>query len=294
MSVASPNVPLGIRVQLAEAAIQQTADEIGVDILHVKGYALDPHLRWPGRRSSDADILVRPDHLRALGDTLQSRGWNRVTGFEEGSSFAHSLTLRHEVWGYADVHRLFPGLGPDPAASFDILWRDRHANDVAGTACTVPSAAGQALILMLHAARAKGQPNAARDLETAWTGADEQSRAAIRELVAELGAEVGFAAATGTLDAYRDRPDYLLWKVASQGGTRFEDWWAQFRAAGSPGKALLVAARAPLVNVEHLARVLGRQPTRAEIVKEFFARPWRGLREVRTTSARGAHHERGR
>ena len=34
-----------------------------------------------------------------------------------------------------------------------------------------------------------------------------------------------------------------------------------------------VIARAPLVNIDHLAHRLGRRPTRREVVVEFFARP---------------------
>ena len=64
--------------------------------------------------------------------------------------------------------------------------------------------------------------------------------------------------------------DYRLWKVVSQGGSRSEEWWARVRAAPNLGAALQVAARAPLVNVDHLAHRLGRRPTRREIVVEFF------------------------
>ena len=49
---------------------------------------------------------------------------------------------------------------------------------------------------------------------------------------------------------------------------------------GAERSALRLAARAPLVNVDHLAHRLGRTPTRGEIVAEFFRRPARALREA--------------
>lgn len=272
-------IPWSARVQLGHAAIQRLAEATDTDVLHVKGFALDDALIWPGREGSDADVLVRPAHLRRFVAELHKAEWERAIGFDQGSSFGHSLALRHDNWGNADVHRFFPGLGPDPAASFDVLWRDRRVHEIAGVPCPVPNLAGQALILILHAGRTHDDARADSDLQSAWTDAEEGLRADVQRLVTELGAEVGFAAATGQLERYRDRPDYLLWKVASQGGTRFEEWRGRIRAAGSPQAALRLALRAPLVNVEHLSEVLGRRPTFAEIVAEFFRRPVKAILE---------------
>jgi hypothetical protein len=53
-----------------------------------------------------------------------------------------------------------------------------------------------------------------------------------------------------------------------------EEWLARVRAArGLRGKARLLM-RAPLVNIDHLANVLGREPTRGEVCREFAHR-WR-------------------
>jgi len=100
---------------------------------------------------------------------------------------------------------------------------------------------------------------------------------------------VAFAAAVGELERYRGEPDYRLWNVVSEGGSRSEDWWARVRAAPSFAAAMRVVARAPLVNVDHLAHRLGRPPTRFEIVTEFFARPARAVGEAgRALRRRGA------
>ena len=98
---------------------------------------------------------------------------------------------------------------------------------------------------------------------------------------------MAFAAATGELDRFRDRRDYDLWRVTIQGGTRFEEWWARIKAAPSIGEAARVALRAPLVNTDHMAALLGRPPTRPEIVREFAARPARGIVEQMERLRRG-------
>lgn len=273
------DIPWNVRIRLGHAAIQRLAEAADVDVLHLKGFALDESLSWPGREGTDADVLVRPSHLHRFVTDLQNAGWVRAVGFDEGSSFGHSLAMRHDSWGNADVHRFFPGLGLDAAASFDILWRDHGVREIAGVPCAVPSLPAQALVLIVHAGRTHDDPRAERDLHAVWTQAPAQLRSQIEELVAELGAEVGFAAATGGLERYRDRRDYLLWKVASQGGTRFEEWLGRVRAAETPLAGLRLALRAPLVNVEHMTEVMGRRPTRREIVAEFFRRPAAGFVE---------------
>jgi hypothetical protein len=142
----------------------------------------------------------------------------------------------------------------------------------------VPSVPAQAVLLVLNAARSR--TTAKPDVRTAWRDADEDRRAAIDVLVAELDARVAFAAATGGLDRYRHERDYRLWKIVSEGGSRSAEWRARVRAAPDLRSALRVAARAPKVNVDHLAHRLGRAPTRGEIVAEFFRRPARALREA--------------
>lgn len=272
-----------MRLQLGHAAVQAVADSVGAQVLHIKGNALDESLRWEGREGTDVDILVRPDDVRALLAALRAQGWRRVIGFEDGSAFGHAATLAHDDWGYVDVHRWFPGLSVPAADAFDRLWSGRGVRTIAGCECAVPELPGQALLLILHAARSESRGRARLDVEVCWEQADEGARSAIRKLVEELGAEVAFAAAVGGLERFRGRRDYLLWKTVSRGGTRFEEWWARAWAAGDLRQFLRTLGRAPFVNVPHLALLLGRHPTRTEIVREFFDRPIRGLREQAAT-----------
>ena len=258
--------------------MQHLADSIGVDLLHIKGAAVDPSLRPSGYAGTDVDVMVRPDHLARLDDALRANGWILYTTFASGSPFGHAQTYLHDAWGYIDVHRFFPGIRVAPGPAFERLWNDRHRIEIAGIGCNVPDVPAQALVLILNAARAG---SAARyDLAAVWRDAPDERRAGITSLVDDLDAHVAFAAAVGELEQYRGARDYRLWKVVSSGGSRSEEWWARVRAAPTLSQSLLVIARAPLVNVDHLAARLGRRPTRREVVAEFFGRPARAIGEA--------------
>ena len=268
-------IPMAVRLQLAHAAVQAVAGRAGIDLLHIKGYALDPALR-EGRSSSDVDVLVRPDHVRRATRAFLDAGWKRIIGFETGSAFAHSLTLHHPMWGYLDLHRVNPGI---PPASFSRMWRTRGEALIGGVSCPVPDLPTQRLILILHVARSLPSARGRRDLERAWHEASPAEREEVRATAASLGALLGFDVAFGRIDDHRDDPAYDLWRVESQGGTRVDEWRARLRAADTLAAKLRLVVLMPLVNVEHLTNMWGRPPTRGEVVREFFARPARGVRE---------------
>lgn len=279
-------VPLEVRIGFAHASAQCVADRLGVDVLHVKGAALDPTL-VPGRGYSDADVLARPQDVEALLGELCRHGWDLINTFPYSSSFEHSATLRHRDFGLLDLHRTYPGAGPTPAAAFAALWEEHQATVLGGVACPVPSRDAQAALLLLHAAREGGDPKSLHDIESVWTSAPSDRRARIVDWVDRLDAGLGFSVITGTLDEHRDDPAYDLWRVASRGGTRWDEWRARVRAARGLRASAVVAARSMLVNVEHLTLVRGRPVTRREVVAEFFGRPARGLREVAARRAGG-------
>jgi hypothetical protein len=276
-----PTVPLDVRIGFAHAAVQWLADALGADVLHVKGAALDPTLR-PGRMYSDADVLVRPDQVATLLSELQRHGWVLISSFAFGSSFEHSATLRHPDFGLLDLHRIYPGIGPTPEAAFATLWAERIVTEIGGVPCPVPSRGAQAALLLLHAARGGADRKAALDIEAVWVGADDALRADILTWVERLDASLGFSVITGTLDEHSADPAYDLWRVASRGGTRFEEWRARVRAARGLRAKAGVVGRSTLVNVEHLTIVRGHAVTRREVAAEFFGRPLRGVREQLT------------
>ena len=275
---AAASVPLEVRIGFAHASLQWIADRCGADLIHVKGAALDPTL-VPGRGYSDADVLARPHQVRHLLDELRRHDWELINSFTFGSSFEHSATLRHDDFGLLDLHRIFPGTGPTPEQAFDTLWAARTTTTLGGVECAVPPRDAQAALLLLHAARGGGDLKAANDVEWVWNAVDDAQRQRILGWIDRLDARLGFSVITGTLDDHRDDPAYDLWRVASRGGTRMDEWRARVRAARGVRAKVQVAARSVLVNVEHLTIVRGRPVSRGEVVAEFFERPLRGLRE---------------
>lgn len=279
MPDAGNDIPLSVRLQLAHAALQVVANRVGSDLLHIKGEALEPRVRWEGRASTDVDVLVRPDHVAGYVDALLAAGWTQVSSFAGGSAFEHSATLTHSAWGYADVHRIYPGLGRDAGAAFEHLWAARQVWLSAGIPCPVPDLTGQRLVLLLHAGRSPRSSRTDRDIAVAWADLLPEEQDEVRALAQRVHAQVGLAAATGTLDEWMDDPQYDLWNVVSTGGTRIDEWRARVKAAPTLRAKARLVARAPLVNAEHLTIVRGAPPSRWDVVVEFFARPVRGLRE---------------
>ncbi len=272
-------VPMAVRLAFAHAALQVIADETHADLLHIKGVAAAPSIRRVVGSGSDADVLVRPSHVARVLAQLKGRNWQHYSEFESGSPFAHAATFHHDFWGFGDIHRHFPGIGLAADEAFEQLWATRTVSHLAGVACGVPSLAAQVLILVLNAARSGGSSDRMGLVRAVWDEAAPELREQVTALVASLDAEVAFGAGLGDLERYRGRRDYRLWKVTSQGGTRLEEWVARVWAAPTPGAALRLAARAPLVNTEHLALRIGHEPTRAEVLHEFLGRPYRGVTE---------------
>ena len=252
------DIPLAARVELAHAEIQAVARARGVDALLVKGYAADPRLYVRGRVSSDVDVLTRPSHADLLVQALHEYDWNTVSTFRSGSIFQHAQTMRHPHWGLVDIHRSFPGFETDPEELFDQLWAQRRTRLVAGYPCDVPRTLEHALIILVHAARSpESMTQDVGHLAEVLTEADWRR---LEQRAAELEATVAFAAATGQLPNYRDRPTHDLWLVLSHEGTRSQEWRARMKAATTVGGKLAVALRAPLPNVDHLRMDLGREP----------------------------------
>lgn len=279
-------VPPGVRIRFGHAAVQVVADQVGADVLHIKGPAADPDLRGSGG-GSDADVLVRPEHVERLLAAMESAGWRRRGRFETGSPFGHALAEWHPHFGYADVHRFFPGMGA-PHESFEVLWSTRQTRGLAGIECCVPDRTGQVLVHVLNGVRGHHM-RLTDDLLDALV----PSRAVFAELVERTGSAIAVDAALGQLERHRGRREYALWKVTSEGGTRVQEWAARIRAAPTLRAKARLVVLAPLVNTDHLATMLGHEPSRAEVAREFVARPARGVaqewRARVTPRLRGTH-----
>lgn len=277
-------VPLAVRLHLGRAAVQVAAQRCGADILHIKGDAVDPDIRPPGRWGTDVDILVRPRDVGILHGALADAGWTVYSSFATGSPFGHAQTYAHDHFGYLDVHRFFPGIERAPSAAFDHLWASRSAKEFGGISCPIPSPDDQAVILILNAARNGGSTS--DDMRHLWTDADDEARARRQRQVDLLEAQVAFDAARGEIERHRGARTYRMWRAVSTGGGRLAEWWGRVVAARSIRQKIRLVLRAPLVNTEHLAHRLGRAPTPREVLVEFVARPVRGLAELRGRSRR--------
>jgi hypothetical protein len=285
-------VPVPVRLAFAHAALQVIAADARVDILHIKGVAVDASIDTSVGSGSDADVLVRPSQTPLFLEHLERRRWTLYSAFELGSPFGHAASYLHNCWGFGDIHRHFPGIGLAADEAFEQLWSARTTRALASVPCDVPSLPAQVLIMVLNAARSGGSPTRMALVRTAWEGTTPELRGQVTDLVASLHAEVAFSAGLGQLERHRGQRDYLLWKVASQGGTRLEEWVARVWAAPTPRAAFQVAFRAPLVNTEHLAIRIGHPPTRLDMLREFVARPYRGVTQElgRLRARRGRRH----
>lgn len=280
-------MPAYVGVLLAHACLQVLADDHGVDLLHIKGPAVDESLldrqtladpdaqeaisRAIPRRSVDADVLVRPSHVSKLFSAMSRHGWQMAYDFADGSAFEHASTWQHQTLEHVDVHRQFPGIGLDPEAAFDELWARRDDTVLAGQPCPVPDVTAQRLILILHAVRSGHLQHS--DILNAWQRASDEQRLAIDALAEHLQAEVALAAGTGRLDDHRDSREYDLWQVLSTGDKSLSRLWlARVKAQPTKVAALRMGVKLVLPNRNRMAQLLGRQPRLREMVREHMQR----------------------
>ncbi len=270
-------MPTRARIRLAHASAQRVADRAGVDVLHIKGAALDPALNSGRRESTDADVLVRPEHVRRFVAALPAAGWIMWCDFDEGSLFEHAASFHHEQFGMLDVHRIFPGLHHKADRAFAALWSDRVTRAIAAVPCQAPGAMGEHLIMLLHAGRTSGQ---ARDVANHWRSLDPQEQDELRSLADRLGAGVGLAAALGELDQV-DNAEADLWRLMLDNRDRLGEWRARWRAASGWREHARLGARAVRVNRFQLGQNLGRRPTRQDVRREWWRRLLAGARATR-------------
>ena len=82
-------MPRSVGIRLTHASLQVLADDHGIDVLHIKGPAVDESLlevrasedattsgrvERVARQSIDADVLVRPAHVERLFEVMHDTG----------------------------------------------------------------------------------------------------------------------------------------------------------------------------------------------------------------------------
>lgn len=276
------SLPLRTTVLFAHSIVQAIADEVGADILHIKGPAIEPQALGvtatrPRRQSVDADVLVRPSHVGRLLHGMRAHGWSVLYDFRGGSPFEHATTLGREGVANVDVHRYFPGIEADPEAVFSTLWADRRTMILAACPVQVPSLPAQRLILILHAARQAGVAQSA-DVEMVWGTATPAARSDITALADRLRAHVGLAAGTGTLETVKGERSYALWAALSKGETsQVRLWRARVRAAPNRREALRTALHLLGPNLSRMTANAGRPLTAGERLRAYWTQGRRGF-----------------
>lgn len=284
-------LPLAAAVGFAHGAVEVIARDAGVDLLHIKGPAIDSALSVTRtadgtfapreRRSIDADVWVRPAHAERLIAAMLAHGWSVYAPVRWGASFEHAATLTHPGFVSVDIHQTFPGVAAGIDA-FEGLWAGRHAAVIAGIVCQVPSLTAQRLILLLHTAR--NGPDRA-DVPGAWGTADEAEREDVWALARTWGAEVPLAAAVGELERFADRREHDMWAYLSTGtGTWAQQWWARLRAERNPLRGLGRALRMAFPSRTGMER---REGGRLGTVGLFRAYWRRLVRAIRPAEGRG-------
>ncbi|MFC6353337.1 hypothetical protein ACFP6B_05440 [Rothia nasimurium] len=264
------DLPLNVRIRLSHAHLQYLATVSSSDILHIKGYIYGPDTYPTTRASSDVDLLVRPEHVEKFVESTVSAGWQILTTFETGSDYHHAMTIYHPTWGLADIHRAFPGIGLDATQAFNRLWEKRRIKTIANVECLTTSLTDSRIIVYVHAARSTSKHKP--DVEYLNKILSWEEKKEIEKRVAEIEADLAFAAATGTIEKYSKHPDYLFWKTASQETSNITRWYARIKNAPSLQQKIKTIFDIFLVNQDHLAMELGHQPTRQEVRQKFFTR----------------------
>lgn len=277
-------------VHLTHAAVQVVADDAGVEVLHIKGPALDDVLRvtthpetgsvaW-SRSSTDTDVWVRPRHVERMIRALCASGWRIEYHFQDGSPFRHASTLMHDHFAPLDLHRRFPGIYADPDVAFEALWEGRKIAQIAGVDCVVPNLTAQRLILVLHGVRSRNSA----DIDRAYTAVGAPERLAVERLARQVKADVALAAATGGLDQHRGKREYRLWKAIGDGeSSRAKMWLA--RVAAEPTVRDRVSTGWALVapKTDRLKVRLGRRPGTRDRVRELAGTARLAARDLRRT-----------
>jgi len=288
-SVDSPEtLELRPRIELSHPRITHILASTSIRGLHVKGYAVEAGVYPKHRSSSDVDLLVHPADAERAVAALKEHGWAQVTTFAKGSLFEHAATLWHDYLGYVDVHRLFPGLGPDPATTFERLWAEHTVRIIAGHPAPVPSLRHQRLVVLVHAARDAGRGHA--DVEHLGRVLSEDEWAALRTEAHSLGAEAAWSVATAEAPsrAANDH-DLRLFTALHHRETGFDLFRTRWGAARSARERAALVLHTIPVNKAHLQMRLGRPITRKDILREQVGRVFSAAAWLKTKAVHRGH-----
>lgn len=175
------------------AVVARVAQDAQLDVLLIKGASLAFHGLRAERAWGDVDVLVRPNHVHLLRRELTAYGWevaNETVPYPL-ITHPHALTLIHPRWHTEiDLHTFLPGSYADAAITFDQLWAERTAIQLAHQPVICTGRIGSGLVAALNLARTRASQRT-RDELPQWLAAvrswSESERLALATLAAECG-----------------------------------------------------------------------------------------------------------
>ncbi|WP_144791727.1 nucleotidyltransferase family protein [Kocuria palustris] len=274
MAAESP-LPPEVRVRFAHAMISHVLRAAGIRGLHHKGHTAPAGTYRAGRSSSDADVLVPAADARRAVAALEQRGWELVADYEDGSIFKHAASLWHSHLGYADIHRLLPGVEAPAEEVFERLWRHRAAESMGGRECNVPERLDHIALIVIHAAR--DAERGAQDVAHLRSILSDDEWEQVRSRALELDAAAAWAVATEeTVTAPLNQVELL--RALHTGADRPSLLRARLHAAESRADRARIALGALVPNRAHLRVQLRREPALPDYLREYRARIAAALR----------------
>lgn len=270
-------LPLAVQLEFVHALVDLVAGLAGCRVLHIKGPVAAGQLCLAGRQSGDVDVWVSPDDRAALLRTLEEVGWTSLDQARSTKLIEHATVLTHPGWGCAiDLHHRFPGMGVEPQHAFDLLWSAREEVTVAGHDLAAPALSAHALLILLHAARGRGEPRAREDVRHVTSMIAPSLVGELMAWATLLACEPALAAVVPAWSDRRNGLEHLHWRVRAgeQGASGVQVWLTRMLA--SPGlvrkAALLWAAILPDRVV--MVRRAGRSLTTPGLLWAWLGR-WR-------------------
>ena len=260
-------MPVSVAIRFTHASLQVLAEDHGIDLLHIKGPAVDDALlevrvanisTTDGAPESEAESPVGA--ARDRGATQHRRRRARPSGSprppvrgDAPARLDDEVPVRGRVGVRARGHHDPPLPGPRGRAS--TLPRDRRrtrkrrSRRCGGTGTRSswpgsPALSRQSLPNVSSSSSTRPAPASSptRTSCRSWTAAREDDRDAVRRLAADLGAEVALAAGTGRLDEFSGARGYALWLALSTGERSLVRMWvARVKAAPTRRAALRTA-----------------------------------------------------
>lgn len=145
--------------ELVYSILGRVADEIGIEVVFIKGPVLKVQGLRTREHSGDVDCWVAPGADVRLARAMQPWGWQPAISAFTSTPVLHSLTLRAPSWGCAvDVHGWFPGMTIPPEDAFSEVLRSAESRTFAGYRARTPNRTMHAVISALHDVRPFGSP----------------------------------------------------------------------------------------------------------------------------------------